>query len=98
MNPVIVEFLDKAAAWHAPWWLLSSAVVLILIDMFFPTDWPARLAYFLAAAGMFFLINLSVLASLIVAIAIWIGLELLHHFWWGKYLKNAPAPDMNQPS
>jgi hypothetical protein len=91
MNDAILKLLEGAAAIYLHWWLLAAAIALILVDAYFPTDWPARLGYFCAAAGLFFLIPLPPLASLAVAIVVWIGLELLHRFWWGRLLQNAPA-------
>ena len=99
INESLLKFLADAGAIYLHWWLLLAAIALIVIDAFFPTDWPARLGYFLAAAALFFLIPLPPIGSLIAAVLIWIGLELCHRFCWGEILReetlvrNTTPPD-----
>jgi membrane protein implicated in regulation of membrane protease activity len=69
--------------------LFAASVVLILIDYFFPVDWPAFLGYFCFAFGMLFALPLSQLGSLIAAIVIFVLLLVLHRFWFSRFLTNA---------
>jgi hypothetical protein len=92
MNEAIANLLGKAAGLHLEWWLLAAALVLLLIDVFFPTDWPARLAYVCAALGLFLLVPFTPIASLGIGIGFWALMEFFHRAWWGQYLRNAPMP------
>jgi membrane protein implicated in regulation of membrane protease activity len=69
--------------------LFIAAVALILIDYFFPVDFPAYIGYLCFAAGMFFALPLPLLASLITAIIIFIVLLFFHVRLFSHYLTNA---------
>lgn len=73
--------------------LFIASVALILIDYFFPVDYPAYLGYFCFAAGMFFAVPFGVWTSLVVAILIFIVLLVLHRVWFSRYLTNAPGAE-----
>jgi membrane protein implicated in regulation of membrane protease activity len=84
------ELIDTLQQWYAGPALVALAVVLILIDYYFPTDWPAHLGYFCFAAGMFFVVPLGVAASGGAAAGIWAALAALHQVWFRRFLTNAP--------
>lgn len=69
--------------------LFIAAVVLILIDYFFPVDFPAYIGYLCFAAGMFFALPLTFVPSLIVAIVIFLLLLFFHVRLFSQYLTNA---------
>jgi membrane protein implicated in regulation of membrane protease activity len=69
--------------------LFVAAVALILIDYFFPVDFPAYIGYLCFAAGMFFALPLTFLPSLIVAIVIFLLLLFFHFTLFSQYLTNA---------
>lgn len=78
--------------------LFIASVALILIDYFFPVDYPAYLGYFCFAAGMFFAVPFTLLPSVIVAALIFIVLLVLHRLWFSRYLTNAPGADAQRPA
>ena len=95
-------------SYHAFEILLAIAGILILIDYFFPTDWPAHLGYFCAGAAAFFRVIVpdhvgdekflaqpglvwDLTRSLILGIAIWLILEILHQLIFRRFLTNAPG-------
>ncbi len=69
--------------------LFIASVVLILIDYFFPVDFPAYIGYLCFAAGMFFALPLTFMPSLVVAIAIFLVLLFFHVRLFSQYLTNA---------
>jgi membrane protein implicated in regulation of membrane protease activity len=69
--------------------LFIASVALILIDYFFPVDFPAYLGYLCFAAGMFFALPLTVVPSLIAAAVIFLLLLFFHVRLFSKYLTNA---------
>ena len=89
----IHDVLGRLADYPMVETLLGLAVLLVLIDYFFPTDFPAHLGYFCFAAAVFFMMPLPVMASLLIALAVWATMAVLHHTWWGKYLDNVPDSD-----
>jgi vacuolar-type H+-ATPase subunit I/STV1 len=72
------------------WSLFTASVVLILIDYFFPVDWPAYIGY---VAFSFFIgatISLPPIGSLICIPGVFILLLVLHEMLFSRYLTNAP--------
>ena len=86
MNDVLLTLVN----WHAMEILFVLAVVLILVDYFFPVDYPAYIGYLCFAAGMFFAVPFTVLPSLLIAFGIWILLLILHRLLFTRFLTNAP--------
>jgi membrane protein implicated in regulation of membrane protease activity len=80
--------------------LFIAAVALILIDYFFPVDFPAYIGYLCFAAGMFFALPLTFIPSLIAAIVIFIVLLFFHFALFSQYLSNAQqdAARRNSPA
>ena len=71
--------------------LFTLAVALILIDYFFPVDYPAFLGYLCLAGGIYFALPLPAVPSLLLGLSVWVILLLLHQFCFSKYLTNAPV-------
>jgi membrane protein implicated in regulation of membrane protease activity len=69
--------------------LFIASVALILIDYFFPVDFPAYIGYLCFAAGMFFALPLTFVPSLIIAIVIFLLLLFFHVRLFSQYLTNA---------
>lgn len=69
--------------------LFGLAVLLILVDYFFPVDYPAYLGYLSFAAGMFWAVPFGPVVSLGASLGIFLLLLLLHRIWFGRYLTNA---------
>jgi membrane protein implicated in regulation of membrane protease activity len=80
--------------------LFIAAVALILIDYFFPVDFPAYLGYLCFAAGMFFALPLTFIPSLIAAVVIFVVLLIFHFTLFSQYLTNAQqdAARRNSPA
>lgn len=92
------DFLLTLQDWHAMEILFILGVALILIDYFFPVDYPAYLGYFCFAAGMFFALPFTVLPSILIALGIFAVLLLLHRVWFSRYLTNAPSAEARRAS
>ncbi len=71
--------------------LFVLAVVLVLIDYFFPVDYPAFIGYLCFALGVFFAVPWRSGPSLVAAIASWALLLVLHRVWFTRFLTNAPG-------
>ncbi len=98
----MMSFLANLQSYHAGECLLVLAAVLIVVDYFFPTDWPAHFGYVAIAAASFFLSWSSApgafwdaVKSGGLAIGIWLALAVLHRLWFHHWLSNAegvPGP------
>ena len=91
----IYEVIDRLQALHAAECLLGAAVVLLLIDYFFPTDIPAQFGYACLAGAAFFIAyqaSWSPLTCLITFVACWVLLGILHRLIFFRFLSNAPLP------
>ncbi len=90
MNPGIMDrIMDRLVRLqdnHVHWYLLVVGVVLILIDYYFRTDLPAYLAYFVFGIVVFFMVSFTPAMSAVAGVATWLGLNILHWTWFGKYL------------
>lgn len=69
--------------------LFGLAVLLILIDYFFPVDYPAYIGYLCFAAGMFWAVPFGPVTSLVSSLVIFVLLLVLHRLWFSRYLTNA---------
>lgn len=96
MEPVF-EILSRLQGIYIFEILLVAAGVLILIDYSFPTDVPAHIGYFCIAAAVFFRISGSFFfptanqffTNLGIALAVWVGLGILHRLLFRRFLENA---------
>jgi len=78
-----------------------TAIVLILIDYFFPVDYPAYIAYGLFGLGMFLALPFGPLLSFLFAIGLVLLLLAMHIVWFSHFLTNAPGvdqPDLSSSS
>ncbi|MDH3744148.1 MAG: hypothetical protein OES47_03490 [Acidobacteriota bacterium] len=85
----MTDFLLWLSDWPAMEILFGLAIVLVLIDYFFPVDLPAYFGYLCFAGGVFFALPLTAVPSLLVALAVFAVLLLFHKVWFSKYLTNA---------
>ena len=96
---VMIEILANLQGHFAAEWLLAIAAILILVDYFFPTDWPAHVGYVCVAVASFFFVwgagigewHLS--ASVALAIGMWVSLAILHRLVFRQFLANAPGTE-----
>ncbi|MEM7313121.1 MAG: hypothetical protein AAF497_08200, partial [Planctomycetota bacterium] len=96
----MLETLTQMQSYHAAEIFLIAAAILILIDYYFATDWPAHVGYFCIAASVFFYVwntnpgTIWELApSLLLAIAVDKILAVLHHLFFFRFLANAPGTE-----
>lgn len=69
--------------------LFIVSVALVLIDYFFPVDYPAYIGYFCFAAGIFFVAPFAPVVSLVLGVLVWAILLVLHRAFFTRYLTNA---------
>ena len=97
----IFELIDRLQALHAPEILLGAAVLLILVDYFFPTDVPAHFGYLCLALAAFFIAYQASLAPawcLAVSLGAWILLAVLHRLVFYQFLSNAHDAELEDDS
>ncbi len=67
--------------------LIVSAIILILIDIFFVSDFPTHLAYILLTYLFAKEINLPILYQIMFGIGIWVALVTFHYTLWRKVIE-----------
>lgn len=67
--------------------LLVTAVILILIDIFFASDIPTHIAYVIITFTVAKEFDVAWLYQVMFAILIWFGLVIFHYTIWGKLLE-----------
>ena len=82
-------FLRQMDQWHGMEMFFAASVLLILIDYYFTVDYPAYLAYFCCAAGVFLAIPWELPVRLAVFAAVLVVLLVLHRVWFTRFLTNA---------
>lgn len=99
MQPGFYDLIDKCVQFHATEILFVLAVVLILIDYFFPTDVPAHFGYVCLSLAVFFVAYMNAF-SLIICLAAGIGffvlLAYLHQSLFRHFLTNAPGTERHR--
>ncbi len=85
----MTDLLLWLSDWPAMEILFALAVILVLIDYFFPVDLPAYFGYLCFAGGVFFTLPMTAGPSLVVALLVFVLLLVLHKVWFCKYLTNA---------
>jgi membrane protein implicated in regulation of membrane protease activity len=85
----MAEVLVQLWSARVPEILFGLAVVLVLIDYFFPVDYPAFIGYACFALGMFFVLPLGLWGSALAAVAILAVVLWLHRVWFSRFLTNA---------
>lgn len=73
--------------------LVALGFVLVLIDYQFRTDVPAHFGYLCFAGAFFFALNLPPAIGLLAAVGMFVLLEVLHRFWFARFLTNAPGKE-----
>lgn len=96
---VMTETLAYLQSLYAAEWLLIATAALILIDYFFPTDWPAHLGYVCLAVASFFFVWGSGIGpwdlppSAGLAVGVWVVLAVLHRLLFHRFLTNAEGTE-----
>ncbi|MCA9836121.1 MAG: hypothetical protein KC422_04380 [Trueperaceae bacterium] len=85
------DFFLQLQNWHAMEISFIVAVALILIDYFFPVDFPAYIGYFFFAFGLFFAMPFGPLLSGLFALGSFLLLLAMHVVWFSRFLTNAPG-------
>ena len=67
--------------------LIISALILILIDIFFASDIPTHIAYLILTFTIAKEIELTLLYQILLGVLIWFGLVIFHYTIWRKVLE-----------
>jgi len=67
--------------------LIISALILILIDIFFASDIPTHIAYLILTFTIAKEIELALLYQILLGVLIWFGLVIFHYTIWRKVLE-----------
>ena len=84
----IIQSLNEM---HILWILLAAGLGLVLVDYFFPTDWPAFLGYACFSGAVFFAVGTGLTISLGAAAGALVALLVLHRLVFSRFLTNAPG-------
>ncbi len=87
----MTDFLALLADYPVMEVMFVLSVALVLIDYFFPVDYPAFLGYLCFAIGIFFAAPWTWGPSLVLAAVVWVVLLVLHWVWFSRFLTNAPS-------
>ena len=69
--------------------LFIASIFLVLIDYFFPVDYPAYIGYVCFAVAIFFVAPFALPLSLLLGVGVLAILLLLHRQFFTHYLTNA---------
>lgn len=97
----VLRLIDQLFVFGITETLVVIAAICVLVDYFFPTDWPAHVGYVLFALATFFaadMLGLPPVASVLVGSAMWLSLALLHRSFLGQLLENATGTPAADPS
>jgi hypothetical protein len=67
--------------------LLLIAVILILVDIFLPTDLPTLVAYGIFSYCVAVEAADNILYQIIIGILCWWGMAAFHYYIWRKFIK-----------
>lgn len=67
--------------------LVVTAIILILIDIFFASDFPTHLAYIIVTFTIAKEINMPVLYQILFGILIWVAIVIFHYTVWRKIIE-----------
>ncbi len=67
--------------------LIVSAIILILVDIFFASDLPTHLAYIIVTFTLAKEIDMPILYQILFGILIWIALVVFHYTIWRKVIE-----------
>ena len=67
--------------------LIVSAIILILVDIFFASDFPTHLAYIILTFTFAKEIDMPILYQILFGILIWVALVVFHYTVWRKVIE-----------
>lgn len=67
--------------------LIVSAIILIVVDIFFASDIPTHIAYLILTFTIAKEIELALLYQILFGILIWFGLVIFHYTVWRKIIE-----------
>lgn len=67
--------------------LIVSAIILILVDIFFASDFPTHLAYIIVTFTIAKEIDLPILYQILFGVLIWFALVVFHYTIWRKVIE-----------
>ncbi|NQU32445.1 MAG: hypothetical protein HQ521_04355 [Bacteroidetes bacterium] len=67
--------------------LIVSAIILILVDIFFASDFPTHLAYIILTFTIAKEIDMPILYQILFGILIWVALVIFHYTIWRKVIE-----------
>jgi len=67
--------------------LIVSAIILILVDIFFASDFPTHLAYIIVTFTLAKEIDMPILYQILFGILIWVALVVFHYTIWRKVIE-----------
>ncbi|MBT6685606.1 MAG: hypothetical protein HOB05_04685 [Bacteroidetes bacterium] len=67
--------------------LIVSAIILILVDIFFASDFPTHLAYIIVTFTIAKEIDMPILYQILFGILIWVALVIFHYTIWRKVIE-----------
>jgi len=68
--------------------LIVSAIILILVDIFFNSDIPTHIAYLILTFTFAKEIDMPILYQILFGILIWVALVVFHYLVWRKVVEN----------
>jgi prepilin signal peptidase PulO-like enzyme (type II secretory pathway) len=66
---------------------LLTGIILIIIDLFFSSDYPTHVAYILFTVGIIINFDFPILYLIIIGLLIWFGLIIFHYKIWAEFLQ-----------
>ena len=67
--------------------LIVSAIILILVDIFFTSDFPTHLAYIILTFTIAKEIDMPILYQILFGVLIWFMLVIFHYTIWRKVIE-----------
>ena len=67
--------------------LIVSAIILVLIDIFFVSDLPTHIAYIIITFTIAKEIDVPILYQLLFGVLIWFALVVFHYTFWRKVIE-----------
>ncbi len=91
----LIGVLSQANAFFS---FLALGITLILVDYYFPIDWPAYVGYLCFGFAVFFSLVESLVVSALGGGAVFVTMLVLHVLFFSRYLTNAPADKSSEGS
>jgi membrane protein implicated in regulation of membrane protease activity len=67
--------------------LIVSAILLIIVDIFFASDFPTHLAYIILTFTIAKEIDMPILYQILFGVLIWFALVVFHYTLWRKFIE-----------